>query len=344
MPSPVSIIVPAFNQLEYCEQCVAAIQRNTPAPYKLVLIDNGSTDGVGEFFDAVPCATVVHTGENLGFAGGVNRGLEHAEGHVVLLNSDALVATGWLDRMLTVLQDSGDVGMVGPMSNNVSGNQQIGNPKLESMDAIDAYARELASTKYGRHYDIERLVGFCLLIRNDVLDKVGLLDERFGIGNFEDDDYCRRVRAAGYRLCVAEDAFVYHYGSRTFRAMGITGERWDALIQDNQTKYTAKWAKQSNTQAREALAAGDHATAVRALKAAIKTAPQDATHYNDLAVVLWETGEREQAYVMAAKGLRADRSYAPARDNLLAMAAARWTLQTMPRHYWRNWTKTEGPP
>ena len=87
----ISIIIPAFNQLDYCRQCILSVQLHTPPPYKLILVDNGSTDGVAEYFDEVPGAHVIHARKNLGFAGGVNLGMAAAEGPVLLLNRDTLV-------------------------------------------------------------------------------------------------------------------------------------------------------------------------------------------------------------------------------------------------------------
>ena len=82
--------------------------------------------------------------------------------------------------------------------------------------AIDEFASKWSGANDGRMVETGRLVGFCLLIRREVIDRVGLLDERFGIGNFEDDDYCRRAIAAGFKLAIATDAFVHHFGGRKF--------------------------------------------------------------------------------------------------------------------------------
>ena len=87
--------------------------------------------------------------------------------------------------------------------------------------------------------DVNRLVGFCLMIKREVIDAIGLLDERFGIGCFEDDDYCVRAMAAGYRAVIADDAFVHHYGSRTFLGAGIDG---GALMRENQQRFVEKWS------------------------------------------------------------------------------------------------------
>ena len=90
--------------------------------------------------------------------------------------------------------------------------------------------------------DVNRLVGFCLLIKREVIDAIGLLDERFGIGCFEDDDYCLRAIAAGYRAVIAGDAFVHHYGGRTFlgdrRATAVPSMR------ENQRTFRGKVVRQ----------------------------------------------------------------------------------------------------
>ena len=81
-------------------------------------------------------------------------------------------------------------------------------------------------------------MGFCLLIRREVIDAIGLLDEQFGIGCFEDDDYTLRAIQAGYRAVIAGDAFIHHYGGRTFVGSGVD---YGALMQENQQRFLAKW-------------------------------------------------------------------------------------------------------
>ncbi len=335
MDTPILIIIPAFNQLDYCRQCIQSIQANTRRAYRLILVDNGSTDGVGAFFDTVPGADVIHSPVNLGFAGGVNLGLKQAEGHVLLLNSDTLVPEGWLQRLEHALLEADDVGMVGPMSNYVSGSQQIGGLMFTNLDEINAFAYDLARRNAGKRRDVARLVGFCLLIRDRALEEVGLFDESYGIGNFEDDDYCVRVLRAGYRLCVAEDAFVFHYGGRTFLGIGMTDEKWQALIDENQRRFEKKWhvtpeercdaaqeSKRLNREANEALARGDSMAALRLLKEAIETFPLLETNFNDLGVLLCEMGEHDRAFDQFARAVKINHGYVEARTNLRDVAEA----------------------
>lgn len=329
MATPISIIIPAFNQVEYCQLCVASIQRHGTRPYKLILVNNGSTDGVPEFFDSVAGATVVHSPENLGFAGGVNLGLAHAEGHAILLNSDTIVTEGWIERLEAVLDRNARVGMVGPVTNYASGPQHLEDISLDRIDDIDAFAAERATTFAGQYQDANRLVGFCLMIRDSVLEEVGHFDERFGIGNFEDDDYGRRVREAGYGLRIAQDCFVFHFGHRTFQGMGIVGDAWESLMETNAQAYSSKWdeplaeryaqLKAAAALHREAIGlteVGDWAGALARLVDCIREDPTFYRGHNDMGAVLWQLGERERAYESFARALRLFPTFTSARENL----------------------------
>lgn len=327
---PVSIIIPAFNELECCQQCVQSILDNTSYPYRLILVDNGSTDGVGAYFDSVPDATVVHTGENKGFAGGVNAGLAHAEGHVLLLNSDTVVPPNWLGRMVEPFGRDPKIGMVGPMSNCVSGIQEIAGLEFGAMESMIQFSEALFLKHKHSTQDVTRLVGFCMLIRDTVFQEVGLLDEAFGVGNFEDDDYCMRVLGAGYGLCIAEGAFVFHYGSRTFMSMGYVDDVWQENIERNEHYFSRKWdclpeerseaiqeSHRFNGLALEALDGQRAEEAIKLVYEAIRCAPTYEESYNTLGLVLWEMDEREKSVKYFKQTLHINSGHKMARKNLV---------------------------
>ena len=314
---PVSIIIPAHNQADYCRRCLDSLRAHTAPPYRLILVDNGSTDGAGELFDDTPAAEVIHAGANLGFAGGVNLGLERASGHVVLLNSDTILSPGWLERLTRALESERDVGLAGPVSNCAAGPQQIDTPPLENEPAIHAFAAARAGMCAGTVREVTRLIGFCLMIREEAWRKAGRFDERFAIGNFEDDDYCTRVRRAGYRLVVAEDCFVFHFGGRTFEGMGLTGAAYDALLEQNRRRYEEKWAQRLPrgpdarrraqalaAQARAALNQHDSAGALRLFRAAVEADPAQPAIYRELAALLSTLGEEAMAQRLLAQAAR----------------------------------------
>jgi cellulose synthase/poly-beta-1,6-N-acetylglucosamine synthase-like glycosyltransferase len=148
-----------------------------------------------------------------------------------------MVTTGWLRRLLDTLHRDPQIGLVGPVSNRVSGPQQIP-VDYDDLAGLDGFAWEWGRQHAGQVVELDRLVGFCLLIRREVVDRIGLLDERFGLGNFEDDDYCRRAREAGFRTVVAVDSFVHHFGGRTFVGSGVD---FASLMAANERQFHEKW-------------------------------------------------------------------------------------------------------
>lgn len=233
----ISIIILTHNQLEHTKLCLQSIIEYTPQPYELILVDNGSTDGTiayfRKFMNSHNNVRVIANKENLGFAAGNNQGLAFANGtYVLLLNNDTVVTEGWLARMLSVFERYLEVGIVGPVSNYVTGPQQVDRASYQSLEEMHHFAKQWSAEHVGQTMEVRRLVGFCLLCKREVIDRIGGLDEQFGIGNFEDDDFCVRAAAAGYKARIAIDAFIHHTGSQTFRGAGIdcqqTGERnWE---------------------------------------------------------------------------------------------------------------------
>ena len=257
-----SIIIVTHNQLDYTRLCVESILARTPEPFELIFVDNGSGDGTVEELKGLGVrgwgleqnrperVIVAVNAENRGFPAAANQGIRAATGEqILLLNNDTIVTTAWLRRMLRAMESNPAIGMVGPVSNFVSGQQQIegvgsresgvgeeGNDELRAR--IEEFARKWGAANDGRLIETERLVGFCLLIRREVIDRIGFFDERFGIGNFEDDDYCRRAREAGFNLVIAADSFVHHFGGRTFIGSGVDH---GALMRRNERLFREKW-------------------------------------------------------------------------------------------------------
>ena len=237
-----SIVILAHNGLAHTRRCIETVRLLTDEPFELVLVDNGSTDGTAGYFRALaaagPLVRVIANADNRGFPAGANQGLAAAAGRqILLLNNDTVVTTGWLDRLLRALHCDPAVGLAGPCSNRVSGPQQIP-VRYDDLGRLDGFAWQWGRAHAGQVEEVGRLVGFCLLVRREVVERVGLLDEGFGLGNFEDDDFCLRARRAGFKAVIARDAFVHHVGGLTFRAAGID---YDALLRANRERFWSKW-------------------------------------------------------------------------------------------------------
>jgi GT2 family glycosyltransferase/SAM-dependent methyltransferase len=233
-----SIVVLTWNQLTYTQLCLESVRKHTHLPYELIVVDNGSTDGTVEWLGEQPDLRLIRNAENLGFPKAANQGLAAARGeNVLLLNNDTVVSPGWLRRLLTHLHARPEVGLVGPRSNFVSGAQQVQVP-YRNLVEMESFAWRLGRAERGRYDATDRLVGFCLLAKRQVLDRIGLLDERFDLGCFEDDDLCLRARKAGFELRICRDAFVHHYGGRTFVGNQLPSGK---ILAENQRRFAEKW-------------------------------------------------------------------------------------------------------
>ena len=218
----VSIIVVSYNGLqETTAPCLKSVFEKTTFPeYEVVVVDNHSTDGTPEFLAGLagrePRLKILLNPSNRGFAGGNNDGIRTAEGDVlVLLNSDTMVTEGWLERLTVYLENHPSAGLVGPVSNAVGNEQRIHTEGRIPSEILEEGATWTSSSR-GDFFETERLGFFCVAARSRVIEEVGLLDEGFGRGFFEDDDFCIRVRRAGYGLVCLEDVFIYHRGSGSF--------------------------------------------------------------------------------------------------------------------------------
>lgn len=191
--------------------------------------------------------------KNLGFAGGNNVGIAAALKdasitHICLLNPDVVVTDHWLDRLLDYGLDA--ISCV----TNAAGNEQAIPTRYcdESSEGSFAVVNEFAQSWYDRwrgNLTASEFISFFLvLLTRELVIDVGLLDERFYPGYLEDDDYCLRIRARGYRLSIARDVYVHHVGSASFAALPPR-ERL-AIGHENrrrfEEKYNRPWTDRSN--------------------------------------------------------------------------------------------------
>jgi GT2 family glycosyltransferase/Flp pilus assembly protein TadD len=234
--------------VEYTRLCLESVLRHTRPPYELVIVDNGSTDETPSYLEELrrrrePARTVVIRNlSNLGFAAGCNQALAQARGrYLVFLNNDTVVTPGWLSNLVArALHDWPNVGLVGPVSNYAPSPQHVAGEYRDLSD-IDLFAIRHPQQFAGKALGVERLTGFCLLARREVIEQVGGFDEGYGLGFFEDDDLCVRAREAGFKLAVAQDVFIHHFGSRTFHGLGIDSR---SELEKNFERFRAKWGEE----------------------------------------------------------------------------------------------------
>ena len=245
-PPPIpraSIVVVTRGNFALTRLCLETVLATTAEDVEVIVVDNASSDGTREYLDALfPRVGRVHAIQNQsnrGFAAAVNQGLAASRGEVlVIMNNDTLVPPGWLERLEHHLHDLA-VGLVGPMTNEAGNEAEIDTPYRTYGELLD-FAKKRAIEADRRLVDVPVATMFCAALRRDVLEAVGPLDELFEVGLFEDDDYSARARAAGYRVALAEDAFVHHFGEAAFGELYASGERGE-LFDANRRRFEEKW-------------------------------------------------------------------------------------------------------
>ena len=235
-----SIVILTYNNLQSCTiPCLDSVLEHTDLSRdEIIVVDNASTDGTQEWLNSLQIKNlrVILNSENFGYAKGNNIGIAQAQGDfVILLNNDTLVSKCWVDKLIRGFDH--DVGLVGPISNRIGSMQQVSIPGVNRKNYLDLTTRYTAKHKT-EQYEVEKLCFFCVAIPIRIIKRVGYLDENFGRGNFEDDDYCLRVRKEGFKLRIVEGCFIYHTGSVSFKK--IKSSDYNALINKNLKYFETK--------------------------------------------------------------------------------------------------------
>jgi len=221
----VAIVIPVYRGFEETKRCLESVLANRGSvPVEIFVVDDCTPDPeIRRWLEGIAARgeiTLLRNETNRGFVASVNRGmLEAGSRDVVLLNSDTEVPALWLERLASHAYSGDRIGSVTPFSNNATICSWPALPGGDlpagvSLAAIDAACQ---AANRGRQVDLPTDVGFCMYSRRDCLDAVGLFDEAaFGRGYGEENDFCMRAQAAGWRHLLACDTFVYHVGETSF--------------------------------------------------------------------------------------------------------------------------------
>lgn len=251
----IPIVVPVYGAVEYTKRLVESIKKNTDSGrYRLIIVNNGSTDGTFEYLSRLvedpeigKSVTALHQGKNLGFAGGVNKGLQYIRNldwdHCVVMNNDIVVTEGWLrgleDCITNARIPDATIGAVGPVSNQAGGTQGISiDYTLTTDGAINDFGKRNRSKNKDVWIESGYLVGLCWMMSRQFFDVVGYLDEDFGIGQWEDNEYFLRGQIGGFRYLIDHSTFIHHFFHKTFQQ-----SRFDSngLFHSNRDLYCNKF-------------------------------------------------------------------------------------------------------
>jgi GT2 family glycosyltransferase len=225
----ITVIVPIHNAVAAVDACLGSLLRTLPADADVLLADDASTDPalpavLQAFASRAPFATrIVRRAANLGFIGNVNRAFaESAPSDVVLLNSDTIASAGWLERLRECAASDPRIATATPWSNNaeICSFPDFCQPAPLPTD-VDLLAAAAAEAGEPEFPELPTGVGFCMFVRRAALDVLGDFDQAtFGRGYGEENDFCLRAAAHGWRNVLCDSAYVGHQGGASFAAQG----------------------------------------------------------------------------------------------------------------------------
>lgn len=227
----VDIIVCVHNALEDVKNCLTSIINHTHVEYHVIVVDDGSETETEEFLKAwvaqTPRTTLLRNSTARGYTKAANQGLRASGGdYAILLNSDTIATPHWIEKMVECAKSDDKIGVVGPLSNcaswqsvpelfDLKGDWMINQiPEGYSVDKFSQLVEKLSIRGFPQ---VNFVNGFCYMMTRAVIDAVGFLDEAsFPYGYGEENDFSLRVSQAGFKLAIADHAYVYHAKSKSF--------------------------------------------------------------------------------------------------------------------------------
>lgn len=227
------IIVVSWNNLEFLKPCVESIIENTDVPYRLIAVDNGSQKDTIDYLEGLKKRAelkfeLLRNSENLGWTKAINQGIEKScAPYICFLNNDCVVMKDWLKELLKVAVLEPFIGCLNPTFN------------ISGQDFKDFQLKLSHSHNHRIPYiELNECNGACMLVKRELIEKIGGLDESFGMGGMDDSDFSRRATKAGYRCVCAMASYVFHWenvSTNTIRGY------WQKIRRKNEQLFIRRW-------------------------------------------------------------------------------------------------------
>jgi GT2 family glycosyltransferase len=225
------VVIPIHNALTETRACIESVLQHSTEEYRLILVNDGSDEETTDYLNSIPKATVLHL-TGVGYLKAINQGLTlFRSEYKVSLNSDTVVTKNWLTKLRQCAESDASIGLATPLSSNGIGLSLLipaGFNFLEVSDIVDSRTKRL-------YPDACTVLGYCLFIRQSVIDTIGVFDIAFDPGYYEECDYHFRAEAAGFRAVVCDDLFIYHKGQASFK------EQKTAILNKNRVIFHERW-------------------------------------------------------------------------------------------------------
>lgn len=239
----VSVVILVYNHADLSQISIDSVLERSKYPnLELILVDNNSdteTVKMLKAYEGRDKVKLIFNKVNHGFAKGNNIGMKKATGdYIILLNNDVRVTPGWIERLMYHAKPE-SIGLVGPVTNSIGNESKIDiDYNWDNAKQIEERSASYTYAHWGETLKLRNIAAFAWIMSKNVYKKIGGLDERFGRGLFEDDDYCVRVGKAKLEILCAEDSFVHHYGGAS---TNWGSPEFQLLFNTNKAKFEQKW-------------------------------------------------------------------------------------------------------
>ncbi|NIA13854.1 MAG: glycosyltransferase [Nitrospiraceae bacterium] len=214
------VVIPVFNAMHHARACIKSVLHDDTIPLHLYVVNDHSagytTEALRQLLSGYDDAryTLIENHENLGYLKSLNRGIaEGSSPYVLCLNSDTFVPPGHLRRLTHAFESDEQIAVATAVSDWANWTRICWRIP-QGYNALD-FARRVAEVSTGAFPDIHNASGFYFAVRRSVFDSLGLFDEAYGFGYWEETDFCMRVLDAGWRVVVDDGLFVHHHGQGT---------------------------------------------------------------------------------------------------------------------------------
>ena len=243
-----AIIIACFNMPSITKRCIDSVLASTSYPHRIIVVDNGSDERTLNYLKSIDNVELVEMGYNSGVSIARNAGMKRAMemedvSHICLLDNDTEVHNGWLTKLIGFINENPECGMVGPITTSATGSQCLVKNSWVGRYTYDQIIDLVGNRGQGDFQEANFLNRFCQVLKKDMVKEIGFLDEDFGLIGWEDQDYCRRMLAAGYKLHLLKSVFVFHKGHATCTYNKMP---YFKLLQDAAKKYHSKWSPVGN--------------------------------------------------------------------------------------------------
>jgi GT2 family glycosyltransferase/glycosyltransferase involved in cell wall biosynthesis len=242
----VSVILLHYGSHSLTEAALYSLLKNTKNRIEIIIVDNAGDLERSSYVTRQISGThhivkLIKAPSNLGFSGGMNLGVKHSSGYfVVLANNDIYVSKDWDTSLVRHFSIDPDLCLLGTVT-NMAGNEQKMNVSYKSMEEMELLARLIRLRSARKRFPTDNLAFIFVGMRKKFFEQVGGMDESYGRGYFEDDDFCKRVKKIGGDIAIADDVFIHHQHSGSFSL--LKSEEKQRIFEANLRKFEKKWGK-----------------------------------------------------------------------------------------------------